>query len=174
MKKHLYLITIIFYTSLCFAQQTSSINFVIRNVGINVDGHFNTFSVKTHYDASQNLKQISGEIKVNSIETGIENRDEHLLEDDYFNASKFPLITLQSTILEEILPNKYNATVDLTIKGKTKQIIIPLVVELSESSRKIRSEFEINRRDFGVGGRSLVMSNIVKIIVIHIEKINEE
>lgn len=174
MKKYLSFIIIVCYGSFCIAQETSSIDFVIRNVGINVDGHFNSFSVTTNFDASNNLKKISGEVKVKSIVTGIENRDEHLLEEDYFNASKHPLITLQSIKLEEIAPNKYTAIVDLSIKDKTKRITIPLTIDLSESSRKITSEFEINRRDFGVGGRSFVMSNTVKIMVVHIEKVNEK
>ena len=172
MKKYLSLIALVFYTSLCIAQERSNIDFVIRNVGINVDGHFNSFSVTTNFDASNNLKKISGDVKVKSIVTGIESRDEHLLEEDYFNASKYALISLQSIKLEKISSNQYTAIVDLSIKGKTKRITIPLTVELSEFSRKITSEFEINRRDFGVGGSSFVMSKIVKITVVHIEKIN--
>ena len=80
--------------------------------------------------------------------------------------------TLKSIALKKIVTNQYSAKVNLTIKGKTKQITIPITVEISEASRKITSKFQINRRDFGVGGRSLVLSNTVKISVVHIEEIN--
>lgn len=154
------------------AQQTSHISFEIRNVGISVDGHFNTFNVLTSFDATNNLKEIRGEVNVKSIITGIQSRDEHLLEEDYFYASKYPSIYLQSTTLNKTATNQYTATVNVTIKGKTKQIRIPITVELSESFRNLSSEFEIDRRDFAVGGRSLVLSNTVKVIVFYSEEID--
>ena len=75
----------------CFAQ-TASIDFVIKNLGINVDGHFNTFTITTTFDSENSLKSVSGEIEVKSIKTGIKSRDEHLLEEDYFHISKSILI----------------------------------------------------------------------------------
>jgi len=172
MKTYILQILAVFSISFGIAQQSSSINFVIRNVGVSVDGHFNTFTVKTSFDALNSLQKLSGEIQVTSIETGIDSRDEHLLKDDYFHASKFPVITLKSIVLEKTASNQYAAKVNLTIKGKTKQITIPVTVTTTNSARKITSKFEINRRDFGVGGRSFVMSDTVKISVVHIENIN--
>ena len=149
--------------------QNSSIDFVIRNLGINVDGFFKTFSVTTKFDDANNLEDFSGEVKANSIETGIDSRDEHLLEEDYFHVSKYPLITLDVAELYKKPNNTYSAKVNLRIKGKSKQFTIPLKVEISDLQRKITSEFQINRKDFGVGGSSFVMSKTVKIKVVHVE-----
>lgn len=172
MKYYIFLVIMVCCMPFGMAQQTSSIDFVIKNVGISVDGHFNTFSISSKFDTANKLIDISGNVTVKSIITGIESRDEHLLEEEYFNAKTYPLISLQTITLKQTSSNRYTATVDVTIKDKTKRITIPLTVEYSESSRKVTSEFEINRRDFGVGGRSFVMSNTVKISVVHIEKIN--
>lgn len=152
-----------------FAQNTSSIDFEIRNLGVNVDGFFKSFTVTTKFDDANNLEDFTGEIKANSIETGIESRDEHLLKEDYFYVSKYPLITMDVVELYKKAENRYSAKVNLRIKGKAKQITIPLKVEITDSQRKITSEFEINRRDFNVGGGSFVMSKTVKIKVVHIE-----
>lgn len=154
-----------------FCQETSSIDFVIKNLGINVDGHFKSFSVTSKYDTSGNLQSISGEITVKSIETGIDSRDEHLLEDDYFNVTKFPKIILKSSQIVKRSSNLYTVKAKLTIKGKSKQVSIPVKVSKTDLNRKMVSEFEINRRDFDVGGGSLVMSKTVKIKVVHIEKL---
>lgn len=152
-----------------FAQE-SSIDFVIRNLGINVDGHFDTFTITTRFDASNQLEKLSGEIKANSIETGIDSRDEHLLEEDYFYVSKYPSIVLESTEIKKQSENNYTVKASLRLKGKTKQVSFPLKVVISDNSRKISANFEINRKDFNVGGSSFVMSKTVKINVVHVEK----
>ncbi|WP_299115728.1 YceI family protein [uncultured Winogradskyella sp.] len=168
-------IRLIFTLLLCLAinasaQNTPSIDFTIRNLGVNVDGHFDTFSITTKFDASGQLKKLEGEIKVKSIKTGIESRDEHLLEEEYFHTSKFPFIKLKSTSIRKVSSSEYKIKANLTIKGKTKQITIPVKYENLETQRKLSSNFEINRRDFNVGGGSFIMSKTVKLKVIHIEK----
>ncbi len=171
MRLQLIIICLLSVSIKCLAQDTSSIDFIIKNLGVNVDGHFNSFSITAKFDASNTLESISGEISVKSIETGIDSRDEHLLKDDYFNATKFPKIVLKSIEIIDKAPDKYTVKANLTIKGKTKQISIPIIVSDTDSKRKLISEFEINRRDFDVGGGSLVMSKTVKIKVVYIEEL---
>ena len=153
-----------------FSQNNSSINFVIKSLGINVDGHFNTFTIKTDFDEEGNLTRLFGTIKVSSLRTGIESRDEHLLEEDYFNAENHEFITLESTALNKKTNNSYAIVTNLSIKGITKEISIRVNVERTSGSYKLTSSFEINRRDFKVGGSSFVMSKTVKINVIHYQK----
>jgi len=160
----LFFIGLICLSAFGFAQK-SSIDFEIKNVGITVDGHFNTFTINPEFNSDYELIAISGKVTVSSIETGIDSRDEHLLEDDYFDTSNHKYITLSSTSISKKSDNSYSAKVDLKIKGKTKQITIPIKVEKLTDSYKITSSFEINRKDFNVGGGSFVMSKTVKIIV---------
>ena len=151
-----------------FSQNISSIDFTIKNLGINVDGHFNTFTINTEFNADNQLINVYSKIEVASIETGIDSRDEHLLKDDYFHESKYKHISLQSTSIKKKSTTEYLVSAKLTIKGKTKTVSIPVKVQKTESGKtKITSYFEINRRDFDVGGGSFVMSKTVKINVIH-------
>lgn len=150
-----------------FSQNKSSVEFVIRNVGIGVDGHFNTFSIETDFDENGELLSLSGEIKVSSIETGIESRDEHLLKADYFDVKNHENITLVSEAVTIKSENVFSIVANLTIKGKTEQISVIVNRYKIDNQYKITSNFKINRRTFEVGGRSLVMSNTVKINVVH-------
>ena len=151
-----------------FAQNSSSIDFVIKNLGFNVDGHFNTFSIDAKFnDNTAELESISGSIAVTSIKTGIDNRDEHLLEEDYFNVEKYKEITLKSESVTKVSDSEYKVKANLKIKGITKQISIKVDVIKINGKYKITSDFKINRRDFNVGGSSFVMSNTVKISVVH-------
>ena len=107
------------------------------------------------------MVSIYGKIDVKSIKTGIDSRDEHLLEEDYFNETKFKHITLQSTSISKSSENNYRVSAKLSIKGKTKEIKILVLVKTTGNRKLIRSSFEINRRDFDVGGSSFVMSKTV-------------
>jgi polyisoprenoid-binding protein YceI len=151
--------------------QDSSIDFIIKNLGINVDGQFNSFTISTNFDSEGKLTKLSSTIEVASIETGIESRDEHILEEDYFYEEEYPTITLKSTEIKEVNPNNYEIKASLTIKGKTKKVTVPITVQKTNSKYKITSSFEINRRDFDVGGGSFVMGKTVKINVIHYQDI---
>ena len=170
--KHFLLFVIFFCClSLGFSQNNSSIEFVIRNVGIGVDGHFNTFSIETIFNNNGELSSINGEIKVASIETGMESRDQHLLKDDYFDVENYENITLVSKTISAKSEGIFNVVATLTIKEKTKEIRIKVNRVKVDDEYKITSKFAINRRDFDVGGGSFVLSNTVKINVVHFHKL---
>ncbi|WP_411894023.1 YceI family protein [Winogradskyella sp. A2] len=151
--------------------QDSSVNFIIKNLGVNVDGHFNEFTISTDFNSEGELNTIASTIEVSSIETGIESRDEHILEEDYFDVKQYLTITLKSIEIKVVKPNHYDIEASLTIKGKTKKVTIPVTVQKMDGNYKITSYFEINRRDFDVGGGGFVMGKIVKINVTHYQHI---
>ena len=167
MKRFLFFVICFCCLSLSFSQNKSSIDFVIRNVGIAVDGHFNIFNIETDFDNKGELLNIKGEIKVASIETGIESRDNHILKADYFDIENYENITWVSKAINTIDDVVFTMIADLTIKGKTKEISITVNRDKINNKYKITSSFKVNRRNFDVGGRSIVMSNTVKINVVH-------
>ncbi len=171
MKRYLFLIVLSCSILSGFAQNSSSINFIIKNIGINVDGHFNTFKITTDFDAEGNLNNIFGKIKVASIRTGIESRDEHLLKEDYFDVENHEFIILEGTAINKKTDNVYKVIANLSIKGITKEISITINIEKTSYGYKVSSNFEINRKDFKVGGSSFVLSKTAKINVIHYQKL---
>ena len=172
MKRYLFYLLLCCFVTTAFSQNKPSIDFVVRNLGINVDGHFNTFSVTTKFNATNTqLESIIGSIAVASIETGIDSRDKHLLEEDYFNSEKYKLITLKSESIIKVSENQYKAKVNLKIKGTTKTISVIVNIAKANAGYKVSSSFEINRKDFKVGGNSFVMSKTVKVNVIHYQKL---
>lgn len=154
-----------------FSQNNSSIDFIIRNLGVNVDGHFNTFTIHADFDKEGKLLNIKGKIKVASIKTGIESRDEHLLKEDYFDVKNHEYIKFESKSISKISKNNYSVKAKLVIKGTTKEITLPIEVFKLSKGYKIKSNFEINRKDFDIGGGSLVMSKTVKIDVVHYQNL---
>jgi len=147
-------------------QSLTSVSFKIKNFGVNVDGDFSKVNIQTNFD-SNNLDKsyINATIKVSSITTGIKKRDQHILEEDYFDEPNHQNITLKSTKIEKTKKGTYRLHADLTIKETTKKIEIPIEFQQTDDTLMIQSKFQINRRDFKVGGGSMIMSKKVKIQV---------
>lgn len=101
--------------------------FSVDHIYAKVRGRFTDFAGTIVFDPD-NLKdsKFSFEIKVKSVDTGISKRDKHLLSGDFFDASKYPLITFASTGITKAEGNTYNVNGTLTIKGVTSELILPL------------------------------------------------
>lgn len=151
----------------------TKIDFKIKNIGMYVDGGFSEATITASFNKNNLANSfINANIDVASINTNNEKRDKHLLSNDYFDVATYKKMKLVSTKIEKVSDNIYRLTGNLTIKKTTKPVVIPLVINENESSVMINGNFELNRRDYGVGGRSWVLSNKVKIQVKHILKNN--
>jgi polyisoprenoid-binding protein YceI len=104
------------------------IGFVARHAMVTkVRGAFNEFSgqaVINGDDPAQSTVQVT--IGVASIDTRNKMRDDHLRTNDFLDAERFPEITFVSTSVEHDGGNDFRLTGDLTIKGVTKSVTIPL------------------------------------------------
>lgn len=165
MKKIFLLSTFILFALLSNAQselkiKSASLNFAIKNAGINVDGKFTGFEMSVNFNPNElSLAKIEAKIDVNTINTGINARDKHLKKEEYFDVEKYPKISL--TLVEPIIlkNNLYYANYELVIKNKKQKINIPF----GYVNKKIIGNFTLNRRDFGVGGKSWIMSDKVLV-----------
>ena len=167
--KNIFFCCLFFITTLAFAQSSTSIDFKIKNIGIYVNGSFSNAVVTSNFDAN-NLDDsfINAVVDINSINTNNKKRDKHLLEDDYFDEKNYKQMKLISTKIEKTAVNNYKLTGKLTIKKTTKTVVIPLTINETGQSTTMNMNFELNRRDYDVGGSSWVLSNAVKIEVKHI------
>ena len=170
MKKTLVLLLLI--TSMASSQEwiqdnnKTSVLFKIKNFGLTVDGGFKTSVIKTNLDTKDlSNSYINATIIVNSIFTGIETRDKHLLETDYFDALNHEKIILKSSKLTKDTNGNITLFAKLSIKGITKEMEIPLDVFEDNSMLTLKASMLVNRKNFNIGGRSILLSNSVKIKV---------
>jgi polyisoprenoid-binding protein YceI len=90
-----------------------------------VRGQFTDFTGTAHVDtANPANSKVEVSIVANSISTGNEQRDGHLLSGDFFETEQFPHITFTSTEVTRD-GDDWTITGDLTIKGVTHQISVP-------------------------------------------------
>ncbi len=103
----------------------------------------------------------TAEIDLNSIETGNEQRDDHLRSADFFEVEKYPTMTYRSTGIRRS-GDDYVVDGDLTLKGVTKNV--PLKLELNgfgpDAYGGTRAGFtatgEISREEFGVSFNAVI------------------
>lgn len=135
----------------------SVIGFSIRHFEISlVRGRFKDFNSTIRYDASDIRKStVEFTAKVESIDTGVAGRDNHLRTADFFDVAKFPEMTFKSTKVEK-KGNGYVLHGDFTLKGVTKPISFPfnLTGAIKDNRGNVRfgvaGETKINRRDYGI------------------------
>ncbi|MFE7788248.1 YceI family protein [Streptomyces sp. NPDC057460] len=106
----------------------SSIGFTVRHAMVtNVRGSFGDHEgTLTLNGADPHHSTASIDVKISSVDTGIADRDGHLVSGDFFDAEKFPLMTFRSTHAEQLGGDKYRITGDLTIKDVTRPLAIDL------------------------------------------------
>ena len=168
MKALFALIIFLNYSVITNAQQKpvdekSEVGFTIKNFGLNTSGTLKGIKGTVKFDASNlSASVFNVSVDVNTINTGIENRDNHLKKEEYFDVERYPAITFVSNGIKKDNEG-YSVTGNLTIKAVTKSISFPFKAESKDGGILLTGEFTINRKDFDVGGSSAVLGNSVNV-----------
>lgn len=102
----------------------TDIGFKIKHLQIsNVKGNFKDYSAVIDFDPkSAEFKKLEATIKVASVNTENETRDNHLRQDDFFKAKKYPNMTFTMKKYEKISNEKGKMIGTLTLAGVSKDI----------------------------------------------------
>jgi polyisoprenoid-binding protein YceI len=155
----------------------STVGFSVRHLVINtIPGRFKDYNGTIIYDSADPAKSsVQFSAKVTSIDTGIQQRDDHLRTADFFEVAKYPELTFKSSRIEVKGKDTFVAHGTFTLKGVSKEIAIPVKLygPITDPYKKVRIGIEanltINRQDYGITynrtleGGGLVISNDVKI-----------
>ena len=132
----------------------SEIRFVIKQMNVPVDGGFGRFTVTPVFDPSRpETGQFRVEVDVASIDTGSEEGNGEARRPAWFDAARYPKARFVSTAIQRDGPGRYTMTGDVTVKGRTKSIAVPLVLVPQKPGGWLASgRFALKRSDFGIGG----------------------
>jgi polyisoprenoid-binding protein YceI len=135
----------------------SNIGFKVKHLAIsNVKGEFKEFSATFDFEPGKpDSWKVEATIQVASLDTGNEDRDEHLRGNDFFLVEKYPTIQFVSTGVEMKGEDEAKLQGDLTIRGVTKPVVLDLkVFGMADFMGTTKAGFEartkINRKDFGL------------------------
>lgn len=115
----------------------------------------------TMADGSIDLKpnftdsKVTVKVETDSIETGVDKRDEHLRSSSFFDTSKFPVMTFVSTKIEGARDH-FQLTGELTIKGITRTITFDthyigvIAVGYGDDKAAFIGKAKVNRKEFDI------------------------
>lgn len=137
----------------------SNIGFAVPIAGglSKVRGKFAEFKMDLKYDDKDVTKStVDVKIAAKSVDTGINQRDEHLRTGDFFDVEKYPEITFKSKRIVE-KGKRLTLIGDFTMRGVTKEISFPFTITGRQFEAKEKlltlgflANLTINRRDFDV------------------------
>lgn len=137
-------------------------------MGLNrVEGKFHSIYGRVILEPEQLQEaQIEAVIDISSLVTGIDMRDRHLQQEDFFDTEMYPVATFFS---EQITQNEigYLAMGVLEIKGKSQPVQIPFTLINHSEEQLLKGNLIVNRHDFDLGNgmSSLIVGDKVKISI---------
>jgi len=176
MKKTILFIIVALITGNALAQykptdQGSSLNFTIKNFGIETGGKFTGLQGDISFDpANLNASNFDVSIDAASVNTDNSLRDSHLRGETYFDVKNYPRIHFVSTKVSAGKNGMFMLTGKLTIKKASKIISFPFSATASNDGQVFKGAFNINRKDFDVGGTSTISDNLDVVLNIKATK----
>jgi polyisoprenoid-binding protein YceI len=133
-----------------------------------VHGKFSDFDIQLNYDEVDVTKSsVTATIKVASIDTGIQGRDEDLRSPKFFDADKFPNIVFESKRVEK-QGDHFLATGTLTMHGVSREVALPITITGTFTDPATKKQvmgfganLTLNRRDYGINWENSALATFV-------------
>jgi polyisoprenoid-binding protein YceI len=137
----------------------SSAQFSVRHMMIStVRGQFGGVKGTILYDAKNPAQSsVEATIDCTTVNTGEPKRDADLKTAEFFDVKRYPVMTFQSTRVEDTGPGKLRVTGNLTINAIAKQVVLQIEgptppIKDTQGREKIgvSANTTISRKSFGI------------------------
>ena len=140
----------------------SAINFTYKQMGVAVDGKFKKFASQLNFDpAKPTAAKATFDIELASVDTGAPEGDQEVAGKPWFNTKAFPTAKFVSGTVKPLGGNKYEVAGQLTIKGKTQDVVVPATFTAQGNTGVFDGSFTIRRADFSIGEGTWAKFDIV-------------
>ena len=130
----------------------SEIAFTSRQMGVPVDGKFRKFDAQVAFDPKKpETAKIGFTIDLASVSLGAAETEAEVVKPDWFNTKAFPQASFQSTAVKAQGGGKFEVTGKLTIKGATKDVVVPVQLAQAGGTTTATGAFALKRLDFKIG-----------------------
>jgi len=117
------------------------------------------------------LTEIKGDIKIESLQTGIGLRDIHLKSKSYFHQAEYPEMYFKSKSIAYVDKNSFSIEGLITIKGVSKPVLFTgrtdrFQLELDKGMRMEHlASGTIDREQFDIGPKGMLISRLVNFTI---------
>lgn len=126
----------------------STLTATFKQEGVSVDSPFTRFTGAIDYDP-KNVAAATASIEVDmkSLDLGDPAYSAELAKKSWFDSATYPRGVFKSTAIKPLAANRFEATGQLTIKGKVQTLTVPVTV----GPGSFDGSFTISRKAFGIG-----------------------
>lgn len=131
----------------------SEIAFTVKQMGVKFDGRFRKWKgdVVFRPDAL-GASRAAIDVDLASIDLASEDSEAAARGSQWFDTAEFPVAHFASTAIKDLGGNRYEVDGKLTIKGSTRDCIVPIRVTSDAAGNRIaEGQFSIRRLDYRIG-----------------------
>jgi len=130
----------------------SEIAFVTRQMGVPVEGKFGKFSAQIALDPKKpEGGRVAFTIDTGSARFGSAETDAEVPKPVWLNVAKFPQASFQSTAIKALGGGRFEVAGQLSIKGSTQPVVVPVQLTQSGAASTATGSFVIKRLAFKIG-----------------------
>jgi len=106
----------------------SRLGFTVTHLGISdIPGHFEEYDVAiTASEEDFSDAQVELKVQTASIDTRVQDRDDHLRSADFFHVEQYPEMTFSSNSIRKTGDKTYELTGDLTLLDVTQEVTVTM------------------------------------------------
>ena len=138
--------------------EKSDLSFTFKQMGVPVDGKFKKFEAQLDFDAKKpETGKIAFTVDLGSVSLGDPSFDHELAGTPWFDTKRNGKATFVSTAMKPTGPSKYDVAGKLTIKGASRDVVVPITVASGVASGSVA----IKRLDFKIGDGEWADTSVV-------------
>ncbi len=125
---------------------------ISRQMNVRVEGRFMKFDAQIAFDPA---KPSGGTARImvdtGSYDLGSPTYNDSVRGPEWFDAKTYPQATFVSTAIVSTGPSQYSVTGNLTIKGRTQPVTVPVVLTQQGGTQTYDGTLPIHRLAFAIG-----------------------
>ena len=130
----------------------SEVGFVSKQMGVPVQGRFEKFDGQVAVDpARPESGKVGFTVDLGSAAIGTPETVIELRKPEWFDVSKYPTATFESTSIKSLGAGRIDVVGKLTIKGIAHEVHVPMTLAQQGDTLKANGEFTIKRLDYKIG-----------------------
>jgi len=131
----------------------SEIRFESKQMGVNVEGRFRKWKANVVFLPNDLPKsKVEFDIDLASIDLASEDSEKEVQGRVWFDTARFPVGRFTSTSIKNLGGDKYNIAGQLSLKGITKDVVVPIALKKDATGNSLaEGNFTVKRLDYKIG-----------------------
>jgi polyisoprenoid-binding protein YceI len=130
----------------------SELSFTSKQMGVPVDGKFKRFDAQLVFDPKKpETGKVAFSIDLASVTLGAPELEAELAKAVWFDSKKTPQASFASSTIKAAGPGKFEVAGKLTLKGQTRDIVVPITLAQAGAVTTATGGFVLKRLEFKIG-----------------------